>query len=173
MQHLYTAAALFAVALTAQADTLDGHEFQARTVQPQQAGIVGPHILGASQRGPAAAEDNASQPMQLAASQSRRYPPSRPPQAGLRRIGLAAEVVLRRERELMLGPPKTDDEAEKRSSSVAKRLVDAKPIPMSNGRWLYPVDPEGNTYRSSDGQRYVRHGNFIVNPDTGHMLYQR
>lgn len=48
----------------------------------------------------------------------------------------------------------------------------ARPIPTADGRWLYPNDPDGNTYHGSDGGFYIRQGSQFFNPATGERLQQ-
>ena len=164
--YLSTAAALFAVTLTARADTRQGCEIPARIAHPQGA-------CAAAISGLAGAGHDPGRREIPTASHSRQTDPSPAPQAGLRRIGLAAEVLLLGERERLLGPRETGDGTAAREQSHPASQRETGPLSLGNGRWLYPADSDGNTYRSSDGDRYIRQGNFIINPDTGHILYRQ
>jgi len=161
--YLSTAAALFAVALTAQADTRQGCETPARIAHPQGA-------CAAAISGLAGAGHELGRREMPSASHSRQTDPSPASRAGLRRIGLAAEVLLLGERERLLGSRESGDGT---AAHPASQRENTGPLSLGNGRWLYPADPDGNTYRSNDGDRYIRQGAFIINPDTGHILYRQ
>ncbi len=59
------------------------------------------------------------------------------------------------------------NEAQWADDEAQNDFPDMTPIPTSDGRWLYPNDPDGNTFNSSDGKHFIRQGEQVVNPQSG------
>ena len=97
----------------------------------------------------------------------------------VREAGPEAQAQYREQRRQLLETQRAEEraqEAERRARQAEMAAQQAQqraqqqaqqPIPTSDGRWLYPNDPAGNTYHGSDGGHYIRQGNMIVNPATG------